>query len=182
VSKCICEGNWRNIIADYEPLFGSTYIDSKGVSHTLAGIMDGGDDYYYVMQAANTKTAFLTCVGELEDMGFTPVVKQAVPEPATLKSVKVVLSDSLNRFFDLPLTVSVPLSQTRLERTDFLVMETPFRRADLDELTEDELIKCYATEKAKAFALHAYPRVGGLPTNRLVIVIAQLDNLISNHL
>jgi len=73
---CICRGNWRAIIKDYEPLLGKKfeYNDLDGTYHTFVGVLHGDDDYYYVMyELVSERCKFLSCVGSLESHGYTLV-------------------------------------------------------------------------------------------------------------
>lgn len=77
-SKCICEGNWRNIFWEYYPYFGHTYIKLQDHSiWTLLGLADCGEDYYFIMvKSGETKYEFLSCVGGLDkdSWGYERVV------------------------------------------------------------------------------------------------------------
>lgn len=71
MSKCICEGNWRNIIGECEHLIGKRFKDRNGVQYTFFGIVHGEDDYYYGMcKKGGTGMILLTCVGNLDTHEF----------------------------------------------------------------------------------------------------------------
>jgi hypothetical protein len=73
---CICQGNWRAIIKEHEPLLGKKfeYNDSYGTYHTFVGVLHGDDDYYYVMyEIVSERCKFLSCVGSLKSHGYTLV-------------------------------------------------------------------------------------------------------------
>lgn len=50
--SCICEGNLRDIIAEYEPKFGTVYNTERG-TYKLIGIAICKDDYYYLLQSTH---------------------------------------------------------------------------------------------------------------------------------
>jgi hypothetical protein len=70
---CICEGNWRKIVAESEPLFDKEFIDRDGERWKLLGIVHGSDDYYYLMghMAPDANMVLFSCVGNLKIHGFT---------------------------------------------------------------------------------------------------------------
>jgi len=68
---CICEGNWRKIIAEHNHLFGKSYVHN-GELYKFDGIVWGQDDFYYLMINMSDRTCHqLTCVGSIEQQGFT---------------------------------------------------------------------------------------------------------------
>lgn len=69
---CICEGNWREIIHDSEPLFNKKYKDEKGDIFIFIGVMHGDDDYYYCLWRGNDMH-LLSCVGSIEMHGYVLV-------------------------------------------------------------------------------------------------------------
>lgn len=71
MSECICSGNWRQIIAEIEPLVGLLFVDPKGNDWRLAGAVNGIDDYYYLMVDADGVCGLYSCVGNLEGWGFS---------------------------------------------------------------------------------------------------------------
>lgn len=76
-SKCICEGNWRNIIKESDPLLGKKFFDSytKRV-YKFVGVVWAEDDYYYLMrdqESPNPKYVWSTCCVSLETAGYTLV-------------------------------------------------------------------------------------------------------------
>jgi hypothetical protein len=69
--KCICKGNWRNIIKECEPLFDKIYLDRNGEECVFVGVLWGSDDFYYVMWNIKTgKSSLLSCVGSIEGHGY----------------------------------------------------------------------------------------------------------------
>lgn len=71
-SECICRVNFRQIIKEYSPYFGDTYLDRDGNKCTFFGIVWGDDDLYYGMFRQDTKTvALLSCVGSIEGFDYT---------------------------------------------------------------------------------------------------------------
>lgn len=67
---CICKGNWRLLVSEYEDLFNRKYMDSKGKVWKFFGLVHSADDYYYGMSSAG-KTQLLSCVGHIEGFGYT---------------------------------------------------------------------------------------------------------------
>lgn len=67
MSECICEGNWRAIVAEYESLIGARFRSAReGKEYTLVGLVHGADDYYYGMRERRTGVlTMLSCVGHL---------------------------------------------------------------------------------------------------------------------
>lgn len=77
---CICEGNWRTIVKEYEPKIGKKYKtywgpDGKGeYEYLFFGLVHGGDDYYYGMVSTKDgKVRLLSCVGSIEGFDFEEV-------------------------------------------------------------------------------------------------------------
>ena len=69
---CICKGNWRLIIKEYSPLFGRRYLrDRDKVEYEFFGVVWEVDDLYYGMHSDDAKYVFLSCVGDIENQGFT---------------------------------------------------------------------------------------------------------------
>ncbi len=69
---CICEGNWRLIVAETETLLDKLFVDDKGVVYVFFGIVHGSDDYYYGMcTTPGGVVTLLSCVGSIEGHGFT---------------------------------------------------------------------------------------------------------------
>lgn len=71
--ECICEGNWRRIIKEHEPLHRRVFMGPHGERFSFSGVMDGMDDYYYVMWSPKYGYRMLSCVGSLEGHGYTLV-------------------------------------------------------------------------------------------------------------
>ena len=69
MSKCVCEGNWRNIIEDTDHLIGKIYYDSNNVGWRFIGVLWAADDYYYTFrQKSGEKYKFVTCVMSFEQV------------------------------------------------------------------------------------------------------------------
>jgi len=69
--KCICKGNWRNIVNENEHLIGRRFKDHLGRKYSFFGIVHGGDDYYYGMSRIGNKgITLLSCVGDFECHSF----------------------------------------------------------------------------------------------------------------
>ena len=66
---CVCEGNWRSLVEEYEPLFNKMFMDNLGQEWRFYGLVWGSDDLYYGMYRED-KALLLSCVGSLESHGF----------------------------------------------------------------------------------------------------------------
>ena len=80
-SKCICEGNWRQIIAEEAHKFGNIYEKKSNncplcgpaltERYTYVGILWAEDDFYYAMRhIPDGKLELTSCVGRLKDYGY----------------------------------------------------------------------------------------------------------------
>lgn len=69
--QCICEGNWRHLVHDYDRFIGSWYKDNhSGKRYKFCGLLHSDDDYYYLMIDEAGKCVLASCVGELTTMGY----------------------------------------------------------------------------------------------------------------
>jgi hypothetical protein len=68
--ECICEGNFREIIKDTEPLFDKEFVDSNDNTFILSGILYASEDFYYCMWSSSG-CQYLSCLLKIEDYGFT---------------------------------------------------------------------------------------------------------------
>jgi len=67
---CICKGNWRNILHEARPLIHKKFSEKHTSKEFIfMGVMDGVDDYYYVMWSKE-ETKLLSCVGSIEMHGY----------------------------------------------------------------------------------------------------------------
>jgi hypothetical protein len=66
---CICKGNWRQIVAEVQPLIGKRFGDKQGREFTFFGVVHSDDDYYYGM-SGNSGMVLLSCVGDISGHGF----------------------------------------------------------------------------------------------------------------
>jgi|GEM_PF-6630871 len=74
---CICQGNWRAIVAETAPLLDKKFRDSKGKEYIFYGVIHGSNDYYYGMfPLGEGKRVLLSCVGSIEGHGFTLIDSQ----------------------------------------------------------------------------------------------------------
>lgn len=69
--KDAADKNWSDLVHDWEPLIGRTYIHEDGREFTFIGLLHGQDDFYFVMWREGEPIRLLTCVGVPEQMGFT---------------------------------------------------------------------------------------------------------------
>jgi hypothetical protein len=67
---CICKGNWKNLVHEYQPLFGKKFIDENKEIFTFEGLLWANDDFYFCMVDTNHKIHLDTCVGSLETLGY----------------------------------------------------------------------------------------------------------------
>ena len=64
-SECICKGNWRLLVKNYEPHFDRVFIDKETKKeYCFVGLMHGSDDYYYVLHSKD-EMIYLSCVCDL---------------------------------------------------------------------------------------------------------------------
>lgn len=61
----------RLIIQEYEPMIGHEFADRSGRIWRFFGLVWGYDDFYYGM-ISNGEVMLATCVGSLEQLGYTP--------------------------------------------------------------------------------------------------------------
>lgn len=66
---CICKGNWRAIVKEYEPKIGKT-LKRGDKTYRFFGLVHGGDDYYYGLVEVGGKVVLSSCVGSLEMNGL----------------------------------------------------------------------------------------------------------------
>lgn len=70
---CICVGNWRAIVAEYDDLLDTRFRDHQGREFVFFGIVHAREDYYYGMWSKDDGMRLLSCVGSIEGHGYTPV-------------------------------------------------------------------------------------------------------------
>ena len=71
--ECACKGNWRALLKECLPLEGGRFRNRIGHEYTFIGLMDGFDDYYYVLFSPQQGVALLSCVGSIENHGFEQI-------------------------------------------------------------------------------------------------------------
>jgi hypothetical protein len=72
--KCICEGNFRNIIKKTESLFGKDFKDANNRIWEFVGVLWASDDFYYVFELESydvDMTRYCSCCASIEQHGFT---------------------------------------------------------------------------------------------------------------
>lgn len=70
---CICKGNWRLIVNDYEDKIGNRYIETRtGKEYCFFGLVWGDDDFYYGM-IRKGQLVLSSCVGSLEGSGYKEI-------------------------------------------------------------------------------------------------------------
>ena len=74
--KCVCDGNFREIVIDTEPLFETKFKTQSGEICTLHGVLFASDDFYYCLTGNNGRCILSSCVGSLEDSGFIKYKKR----------------------------------------------------------------------------------------------------------
>jgi len=72
MDKCVCDGNWRHLVAKCEPLFDKVFQEiGTGVQYRFFGLVWAEDDFYYGMTSLTTgKPLLLSCVGNFESYGL----------------------------------------------------------------------------------------------------------------
>lgn len=69
--RCICEGNWRFIVGEYQHLLDKKYRETRtGNEYVFFGLVHSSDDYYYGMWSQAHGMVLLTCVGSIDGQGF----------------------------------------------------------------------------------------------------------------
>lgn len=72
--ECICQGNWRALLKEFDPLIGTCFKDDKGKTWTFFGLVHTDEDYYYGMRDDSGAYRLLSCVGSLDGgHGFTAI-------------------------------------------------------------------------------------------------------------
>jgi len=71
---CICKGNWRDLVAECEPLIGNEYHSAvTNKTYIFFGLVHTEEDYYYGLVTKKGKMILLSCVGDFETHGLYPV-------------------------------------------------------------------------------------------------------------
>lgn len=69
-TPCVCEGNWRDIIAETKDKIGKTFIDSNKEEWILDGVLWAEDDFYYFFVNDNGELKYCSCVATLNVHGM----------------------------------------------------------------------------------------------------------------
>lgn len=69
MDKCVCEGNWRNLVKEYESLIGRQYKNGNN-AYTFFGLVWSDDDFYFGMLGKGGKLSLLSCAGTPESFGY----------------------------------------------------------------------------------------------------------------
>lgn len=79
-NNCICQGNWRLIVKESEPLINRLFRETDTEKlFSLFGLVHGGDDYYYGMIDINSgQIRLLSCVGNIEQFNFQLIDEKVV--------------------------------------------------------------------------------------------------------
>lgn len=96
---CICEGNWRLIVAEHEHLIGKRFKSENGNVYTFFGIVHGSDDYYYGMHGVKG-LMLLSCCVSIETHGYKLYVPPPQEETTTVIPADKFLSGFLQYFCD----------------------------------------------------------------------------------
>lgn len=64
-TECICQGNWRAIVKEYEDLIDREFQDNEGNVYRFFGLVHGSDDYYYGLRN-ETGVKLVSCVVSLK--------------------------------------------------------------------------------------------------------------------
>lgn len=71
MTECICEGNWRDIVTEVQPLIDRLFeYERTGEEYVFYGVVWGSDDFYYGMSNEGN-SMLLSCVGSIEGHGFS---------------------------------------------------------------------------------------------------------------
>jgi len=71
MEDCICEGNWRDIIKESEPLMGKVFLDEAGKRWIFQGVLWAEDDFYYLFSTDMCgKHKYVTCCVTFEQAGM----------------------------------------------------------------------------------------------------------------
>ena len=60
--KCVCEGNWRKLVHEYDHLIGKTFRYNEE-EFKFFGLVHAEDDYYFGMLDKKSKLSLWSCVG-----------------------------------------------------------------------------------------------------------------------
>ncbi len=72
MTKCVCIGNWRNIVTEVEHLIGKKFVSAiYHKEYRFFGLVHGADDYYYGMTDSDGKTDLFSCVGNFDSWELT---------------------------------------------------------------------------------------------------------------
>jgi hypothetical protein len=85
---CICKGNWRNIVKEYGHLIGRKYKYLGGKVFLFFGIVRSDDGYYFGMSRRG-QLRLLSCVGSIEEFGFSLIDTGTEVTKGTAKSPHV---------------------------------------------------------------------------------------------
>lgn len=70
-NDCVCEGNWRSLVVECEPLFDKLFHDANGQEYRFYGLVWTSEDFYYGLTNTTTKhSILLSCVGDIESYGY----------------------------------------------------------------------------------------------------------------
>lgn len=64
--ECICGGNWRALVKEFDSLIGTRFKDRLGKTWTFFGLVHTDEDYYYGMRDDSGVYRLLSCVGSLD--------------------------------------------------------------------------------------------------------------------
>lgn len=72
--RCVCEGNWRALVHEYNDRIGKLYT-KDGIVYEFYGLVHTKDDYYFGMCRVNSsgESILVSCVMHIEDAGFQPM-------------------------------------------------------------------------------------------------------------
>jgi hypothetical protein len=68
---CICEGNWRQLVSEYNELIGQYYIKpGTNLKYRFEGLVWGDDDFYFLLCDEMNNCIMLSCVSNIEMYGW----------------------------------------------------------------------------------------------------------------
>jgi len=69
--------NWESLVEQYDDLIGNEYVDENGEEYVFIGLLHAQEDFYFFL-GNKDKNKFLSCVADLEQHGFKPLVSLGV--------------------------------------------------------------------------------------------------------
>jgi hypothetical protein len=87
--NCVCKGNWRSLMKQYDSMIGKNFVMQNDIYHFF-GIVHGADDYYFGMNHELSGMQLFSCVCDLKTYGFVPYEEE--------KDMREQLSDRITNY------------------------------------------------------------------------------------